>query len=543
MSDAKLKPISVVIFERRTAGGSDVPVFAGALKAKVNDKQTVVTTPSQGVNGGPRSGQTLGFPSTPRVSGKVIPEDPALVRHFHDSSDLLAYLHGQELKYIAPPPEIRVGNTPLVLAASHRSGLIDQTVYVPRPQTLHSKVSEGLIFGLRRSKRRITKTTKLLAGQTDKLAGWLIQGKLGLLAGINQGLAALALLIGAIRLPRFTLPVIHVAGIKLPKLKPTLRLNRTKTKLTKLRFQSRLNIWPQLKLKRLHLVWPKLHISRPSMVFKLSLPAVHLPEIKPVKLKLRVSFKLPSWKLKRPHLQLPRISLAKPKVPNLAGKFRAFLAGRSKMWFVGQSLTVVSIVLALMTVGPIIRLQGEEWWNSLAVQLTGKAQEPAIKTTFTDVIRPPEVIPPAEKQFQLLIPKLDLNTKVIANVDAGDEAAYTAALKQGVAHAAGSGLPGETNAPNRTIYIFGHSTNGPWNITKYNALFYSLKDMVPGDQITVWFWGKQYDYVVNETVKIDPNDVSYLQPQTAKDQLILQTCWPPGTTWKRLLVIATPKTT
>ncbi|MCD8484243.1 sortase [Candidatus Woesebacteria bacterium] len=32
-----------------------------------------------------------------------------------------------------------------------------------------------------------------------------------------------------------------------------------------------------------------------------------------------------------------------------------------------------------------------------------------------------------------------------------------------------------------------------------------------------------------------------MAPQTEREQLILQTCYPPGTTWKRLLIIAVPE--
>ena len=40
---------------------------------------------------------------------------------------------------------------------------------------------------------------------------------------------------------------------------------------------------------------------------------------------------------------------------------------------------------------------------------------------------------------------------------------------------------------------------------------------------------------------IDPDEVSLLtQAQESGEQLVLQTCWPPGTTWKRLIVIAKP---
>ncbi len=218
----------------------------------------------------------------------------------------------------------------------------------------------------------------------------------------------------------------------------------------------------------------------------------------------------------------------------------SFLTSKRLMGLAGQGMIIASIVLTLMTVGPIIRLQAGEWWNKSRTAITGKAQEVQVKEVLTDTVRKPEVIPPEEKQFQLLIPKLDANMKVVANVDAGDETAYKAALKKGVAHAAGSGLPGEDNTTNKSIYIFGHSTNAIWNIAKYNALFYSLKDLSAGDEIILWFWGKEFRYEVEKIVKVDPADLTYLAPQVLEDQLILQTCWPPGTTWKRLLVIAKP---
>ncbi|KKU23326.1 MAG: SrtC [Microgenomates group bacterium GW2011_GWA1_46_15] len=115
---------------------------------------------------------------------------------------------------------------------------------------------------------------------------------------------------------------------------------------------------------------------------------------------------------------------------------------------------------------------------------------------------------------------------------------YEEALKHGVAHAKGTGLPGDDGGINKTIVIFSHSTNGSWNITKYNALFYSLKDLKEEDQIQVWFWGKEYWYKVKEKKVIEPNDVSFLKPQMDTEKLILQTCWPPGTISKRLLIVA-----
>lgn len=248
-----------------------------------------------------------------------------------------------------------------------------------------------------------------------------------------------------------------------------------------------------------------------------------------------LAYQLLTYLLRKRSFHL-RLTFNLPKL-TLVPKFTR----KKSLAFVGQGMTVFGIIVFLMTVGPIIRLQAGEWWRQSERALSGKAQEPVIRETLMDVARKPQEVPPAEKQFQILIPKIGINSRVVANVDASDEVAYQDALKLGVAHARGSGLPGEENVTNRTIYIFGHSTNGIWNIERYNALFYSLKDLSLGDEIIVWFWGKEFRYLVTNIVKVDPSDLTYLQPQIMQDKLVLQTCWPPGTVWKRLLVVAVPQ--
>jgi LPXTG-site transpeptidase (sortase) family protein len=79
-------------------------------------------------------------------------------------------------------------------------------------------------------------------------------------------------------------------------------------------------------------------------------------------------------------------------------------------------------------------------------------------------------------------------------------------------------------------------------VGRYNALFYLLKDLTIGDKVIVYFQDVRYNYTVVDTKIVDPTDVSYLvDAQKSPDEtLIMQTCWPPGTTWKRLLVFAKP---
>jgi len=61
--------------------------------------------------------------------------------------------------------------------------------------------------------------------------------------------------------------------------------------------------------------------------------------------------------------------------------------------------------------------------------------------------------------------------------------------------------------------------------------------------VVIFYQNKRYNYIVTGSKIVSPMDVSYLvnSQNQDKQQLILQTCWPPGTTLQRLLVFASPK--
>lgn len=149
------------------------------------------------------------------------------------------------------------------------------------------------------------------------------------------------------------------------------------------------------------------------------------------------------------------------------------------------------------------------------------------------------ILIPKDTLFDVLIPKIGANALVIPNVDPTDEQEYLAALKRGVAHAKGSVFPGLKG----NTYLFAHSTDTFYNVGRYNAVFYLLKDLTVGDDVVVFFQNVRYNYVVTDSKIVDPDEVSYLTKSQSinEEQLVLQTCWPPGTTLKRLLVIAKPK--
>lgn len=146
-----------------------------------------------------------------------------------------------------------------------------------------------------------------------------------------------------------------------------------------------------------------------------------------------------------------------------------------------------------------------------------------------------EVLVPEDPNFSVVIPKIGANARVIAGVDTANEREYSAALKKGVAQALGTAFPGEGGH----IFLFAHSTDYWWNVTSYNAVFYLLGKLVKGDTINIFYKGERYVYRVIDTKIVDPSEVEYITRKTNTEFLTLQTCWPLGTTFKRLLVFAT----
>lgn len=247
-----------------------------------------------------------------------------------------------------------------------------------------------------------------------------------------------------------------------------------------------------------------------------------------------------------------------PEIPH-PDSVETVMTGREKLKFmvmrtIGNFLVLFCLYGVISTFGPalyyevqyqVIKLRGIEY--KVAKITNGNFSKAnnlganILPLGFGDVIAgaKEQVLIPPDTQFSIIIPKLGATAKVWPNVDPLDEANFLPKLKTGVAHAKGSVFPGMEG----NVYLFAHSTDNFWDVGRYNAVFYLLKDLKPGDDISVYFENVRHNYRVDHTVIKDPDDVDLLvhSQVPGKEQLILQTCWPPGTTWKRLFVIATPQ--
>ncbi|PIV70642.1 hypothetical protein COW57_04220 [Candidatus Roizmanbacteria bacterium CG17_big_fil_post_rev_8_21_14_2_50_39_7] len=145
-----------------------------------------------------------------------------------------------------------------------------------------------------------------------------------------------------------------------------------------------------------------------------------------------------------------------------------------------------------------------------------------------------QVLIPEDPNFSVVIPKIGANARVVSNVDTSNEREYAEALKKGVAQAQGTAFPGEGGH----IFLFAHSTDYWWNVSTYNAVFYLLGKLVKGDDINIFYKGERFVYRVIDSKIVDPSEIEYITRKTNQEFVTLQTCWPLGTTFKRLLVFA-----
>lgn len=156
--------------------------------------------------------------------------------------------------------------------------------------------------------------------------------------------------------------------------------------------------------------------------------------------------------------------------------------------------------------------------------------EPNIKVGF-------EITP---YENRLIIPKIGKNIPLVdimpsANFDFDHmENIFMQELEKGVVRYPGSALPGEQG----NSFIFGHSSNYPWMKGNYNDIFALLDDLEYGDEIIVYYNQKKFVYVIREKKVVTPGDVKALNRDPNAHELSLMTCWPVGTTLKRMLVFA-----
>ena len=178
--------------------------------------------------------------------------------------------------------------------------------------------------------------------------------------------------------------------------------------------------------------------------------------------------------------------------------------------------------------------------TALAVEMLALTFYPAVsqeiryRSSLLSEKKKIEEIVPVDRDFGIVIAKIGANSKVISLVDPYNNQEYQRALAKGVAHAKGTSFPGQPG----NIFIFSHSSVNLFEAGRYNSVFYLLSKMEKGDEVVLFYEKKPYTYQVTGKKVVSKDDVSYLSGKSSEPTLTLMTCWPPGTTLKRLIVEA-----
>lgn len=173
-----------------------------------------------------------------------------------------------------------------------------------------------------------------------------------------------------------------------------------------------------------------------------------------------------------------------------------------------------------------------------AVVTAVSTPEPSSSSSFVTP-QPAAILPelkgaPIDTKFGIFVEKIGANARIVSDVNPYSAQEYDAALSQGVGHAKGTAYPGQVG----NVYLFAHNTLNAWDIPRYNAVFFLLHNLEAGDRITTFYNDQRYDYIVFDKNIHKPSDLSPLTTKYSEPILSLQTCWPPGTTWQRLVVRA-----
>ncbi|MBU1083306.1 sortase [Patescibacteria group bacterium] len=141
---------------------------------------------------------------------------------------------------------------------------------------------------------------------------------------------------------------------------------------------------------------------------------------------------------------------------------------------------------------------------------------------------------------RIVIPKINVEAPIIF-MESTKNPDILEAIKNGVAHLAGTAMPGRIG----NMFITGHSSYYWWSDGKYNQIFALLPQLKANDLIYVYYKGGEYTYKITDSIVVRPTQIEVMD-QTLSPTMSLMTCVPIGTNLKRLIVhadlVSTPPT-
>lgn len=144
---------------------------------------------------------------------------------------------------------------------------------------------------------------------------------------------------------------------------------------------------------------------------------------------------------------------------------------------------------------------------------------------------------PLPSKAELVVDSIGIRAPIVFNVAPNNDSIYKS-LENGVVHySAGPkpGLPG-------TAVILGHSSAYPWYKGAYGSVFALLSKLKPGETFYIQYEdGRIFVFRIKQAIVFNPfgdtREIDKLD-QSEKPTLLLISCWPVGTNYRRIAVQA-----
>ena len=205
----------------------------------------------------------------------------------------------------------------------------------------------------------------------------------------------------------------------------------------------------------------------------------------------------------------------------------------------------MEVISNRLTLEQLQKNSGSVAGASVTASGSGAQTTPVVAPTVTQTSSPN---PPGEGTPDNLALGLDINTGVPGRLEipslkvnaplmwTSNTNNFDTDLQSGVVHYPGTALPGQIG----TAYISGHSSNYVWAKGDFNHVFTHLGDLANDTSFKITVVQKNgkdaiLHYVVVGRQQYDPKDQAQFV-NTGKSVVALSTCWPVGSTAKRLVV-------
>ncbi len=138
------------------------------------------------------------------------------------------------------------------------------------------------------------------------------------------------------------------------------------------------------------------------------------------------------------------------------------------------------------------------------------------------------------EEDRITIPAIDITAPVVETGGTTEEE-YRESLDRGVTHFPGSSYPGEKGLS----VLLGHSAPPGWPKIKHDWVFTNINDLEEGDEIEVCYNNRLTTYYVTDDeegkrIYEVGEDVPPLYPGEEKKEVVLMSCWPPGSRDSRI---------